>query len=292
MSNYLKIGLLVNAFAFLAYSIYWAVYSVFWIFRLTANLIPLMGTLNLSSLHQNIIIVQEYAASAGYFLALIGAVFAVLGIWQFVKKQEKYRRNLGLALVFEASFFLTLIPSSVHHLLGVAFSWTFVDIFVGISFLLQVCLVVPPLIIVGQNLGKPHKQFLVLKWATIGAPLVVWAFWFKYLFLWLDALLPLGPKQVDVLVVFGGVNSVVTLLGASVLTTLACIAFYRVRKINTRLVGAALILFGGYFAIYDLVSLWVPVYNSFLYLTDFWMIALLIIGVITLIEKPKNIEKY
>ncbi len=292
MPNYLKIGLLAGVSSFLAYSIFWAAYSVFWVFRLTTTLIPMMETINLSSLHQNIILVQEYSASAGYFLALIGAVFAVLSIRQFVKNQERYRHNLGLALVFEAAFFLTLIPSSIHHLLGVALSWTFVDVLVGISFLLQVCLIVPPLIIIGRNIGKPQRQNSVLKWIAIGMSLVVWAFWFKYLFLWIDALLPLGPKQANLPVIVGGINSVLTLLVASVLATVSCIAFFQQRKINNRLVGAALLSLGGYFAIYDLVSLWVPVYNSFLYLTDFWMIALLITGGTILKAKPNNIEKH
>lgn len=292
MPNYLKIGLLAGVSSFLAYSIFWAANSVFWVFRLTTTLIPMMETINLSSLHQNIILVQEYSASAGYFLALIGAVFAVLSIRQFVKNQERYRHNLGLALVFEAAFFLTLIPSSIHHLLGVALSWTFVDVLVGISFLLQVCLIVPPLIIIGRNIGKPQRQNSVLKWIAIGMSLVVWAFWFKYLFLWIDALLPLGPKQANLPVIVGGINSVLTLLVASVLATVSCIAFFQQRKINNRLVGAALLSLGGYFAIYDLVSLWVPVYNSFLYLTDFWMIALLITGGTILKAKPNNIEKH
>lgn len=292
MPNYLKIGLLAGVSSFLAYSIFWAANSVFWVFRLTTTLIPMMETINLSSLHQNIILVQEYSASAGYFLALIGAVFAVLSIRQFVKNQERYRHNLGLALVFEAAFFLTLIPSSIHHLLGVALSWTFVDVLVGISFLLQVCLIVPPLIIIGRNIGKPQRQNSVLKWIAIGMSLVVWAFWFKYLFLWIDALLPLGPKQANLPVIVGGINSGVTLFVASVLATVSCIAFFQQRKINNRLVGAALLSLGGYFAIYDLVSLWVPVYNSFLYLTDFWMIALLITGGTILKAKPNNIEKH
>ena len=106
MPNYLKIGLLVGGSAFLVYSIFWAAYSVFWVFRLTTNLIPIMRSMNFSSPQQNIILIQEYSASSGYFLALIGAVFAVLGIWQFIKKQQRYRHNLKLALVFEATFYL------------------------------------------------------------------------------------------------------------------------------------------------------------------------------------------
>ena len=43
------------------------------------------------------------------------------------------------------------------------------------------------------------------------------------------------------------------------------------KNINIKLVGAAAILTGGYFLIYDLVSVWDPIYRDFLSLTDFWM---------------------
>jgi hypothetical protein len=49
-------------------------------------------------------------------------------------------------------------------------------------------------------------------------------------------------------------------------------------------VGTAIILVGVYFVIYDIVSVWVPIYLAFLPLTDFWMITLLILGVAVLFD--------
>ncbi len=49
-------------------------------------------------------------------------------------------------------------------------------------------------------------------------------------------------------------------------------------------VGAALILVGSYFVIYDLVSIWVPIYREFLALTDFWMITLTFLGIAILLD--------
>jgi hypothetical protein len=36
--------------------------------------------------------------------------------------------------------------------------------------------------------------------------------------------------------------------------------------------------------IYDLVSVWDPIYHAFLPLTDFWMVTLLILGVAILVD--------
>ena len=100
----------------------------------------------------------------------------------------------------------------------------------------------------------------------------------------------LGPKQATLMSTVGAANSMLTLLIASIVTAGACLAFYQKKKVNKWLVSTALILFGSYFIIYDLVSIWVPVYGSFLYLTDFWMIVLPILGIAVLKLKSFNVN--
>jgi len=289
LPNYLKISLLIVAFSFLAYSIYWAAYSVFWIYNLTFNVTTFLEEMNIGTLQYAAILFQEYGASVGYFLSLIGAILTFQCTVLFIKNDKKYLDRLGKALFFEAVFFLLLIPSSIHHLLGVALSWTYVDVYVGLSFLLQALLIVPPFLMLSRNLRKPQNHTSILKWITIAAPSVVLGFWVKYLFLWLDTFSPLGPKQASLASTVGAVNSCLTLLVAGIITSVACLGLYRKRKLDTRLAGIALILFGSHFIIYDLVSIWVPVYSSFLYLTDFWMTALPILGIAALKMKPFNV---
>jgi hypothetical protein len=289
--NYLKISLLIIASSFLVYSIYWTVYSVFWVYNITFNIAALMQFLNIiSPLQQNLIIIQEYAASAGYFLAFIGAMFAVQCTVMFLKNNESYLDSLGKTLLFEAFFFLMLIPSSIQHFLGSVLSWSFVDIYVGLSFLLQALLIALPLLRLRRSLRKPQNQASILKWVAISMPSVVLGFWFKYLFLWLDTLSPLDTNQANLASIVGAVNSFVTLLVAFIITSLACLVLYRKRIVNTRLVGIGLILFGSCFLIYDLVSIWVPIYSSYLYLTDFWMVVLPILGIAVLKVKSFNIN--
>ncbi len=291
LTNHLKISLLIVAFSFLAYSIYWAAYSTFWVYYITFNIVTFFGEMNVATLQAIVIIIQEYAASAGYFLALIGAVLAVQCTVLFIKTDGKYLDRLGKTLLFEALFFLLLIPSSVHHLLGVALSWTFVDIYVGLSFLLQALLIALPFLMLSRNLGKPLNHASILKWIAVGAPAVVWGFWVKYLFFWLDTFYPLGPQQASIASIVGAFNSCLTLLIAGIITSATCLILYQKRKADTRLVGIALILLGSYFIIYDIVSIWVNIYRDYLYLTDFWMTVLPILGIATLKTKPFNITQ-
>ena len=290
LPSYPKISLLIVAFSFLAFSVYWAAYSVFWVYNITLNIASWLQALSIiSPLQQIIIIIQEYAASTGYFLAFVGAIIAVRCTILYIKNDKKYLDEFSKALFLVALFALLLIPSSVHHLLGVALSWIYVNVYVGLSFLLQALFIAPSFLMLGHNLREPQNRASILKWVTIAAPLAVWGFWVKYLFLWLDTLSPLGPKQATLVTVVGAANSCLTLLIAAMITFAACLILYRKRKVDTKLVGVTLILIGSYFIIYYLVSIWVNVYSSFLYLTDFWMTALPILGIAALRTKPFNV---
>ena len=98
----------------------------------------------------------------------------------------------------------------------------------------------------------------------------------------------MGPQQATLMSTVGVANSLLTLLIASILTVLACLGFCKTKRMNKWLVGFALILFGSYFIIYDLVSIWVPIYASFFYITDFWMITLPILGARILMIKSNT----
>ena len=150
--------------------------------------------------------------------------------------------------------------------------------FVGLSYLLQALLIVPPFMVLGFKIKNNQSQAAIKKWACIAAPLFVFAFWFKYLFLWIDTFSPMGPQQATIASTVGAVNSWITLLIAGVLTIFACLGYYKNKKINKYLISTALIVFGGYFVIYDLVAIWEPVYSWFFYVTDIWMITIPILG--------------
>jgi hypothetical protein len=280
LPNYLKICLLIVITSFLAFSIYWAVKAPFTLYDLIGFFYsPFFRTLTMNHPFAfPLIASQEFAATIGLLVNLIAAILAFRCTIFFIKNDKKWLKTLGSALLFEALFFILFIPTSIHHLVGTVLSMNTANIHVGLSYLLQVLLIAPPFIMLSYNLKKPQNHALIRKWICIAAPLFVFGFWFKYLFLWIDALSPLGPQQATLMSTVGAANSFLTLLIASIATTVACLAFYQKKKMNKWLVGIALILFGSYFIVYDLVSILVPVYGSFLYLTDFWMVTLPIMG--------------
>jgi len=288
--NFLKISLLIVVVSFLAYSVYWAAIVPFtsydvWVF--ISGPVFQNSPMN-TPLSVVLLFLQEYAAAIGFLVNLIAAVLAFQSTIHYIKGNKKWQKSLGKALIFEAVFFLLFIPTTLHHMGGAFLSMAGADFFVGLSYLLQVLLIVPPFIVLGRKLKNNQNQASIQKWAFIAAPLFVFAFWFKYLFLWIDTLSLMGPQQATVMSTVGALNSGLTLLIASLLTAFPGLGYYKTKKINKWLTGFALIVFGGYFIIYDLVAIWEPVYSWFFYVTDVWMITLPILGAAILKMKSLN----
>jgi hypothetical protein len=289
----LKLALLIVAGSFLAYSIYWLINGVIWGYTVAQMLlhiyqIPILTSMGAPAL--TALFIQEICSVANSFVLLFCGVFAFQSAIFYVRKIQKYFQRLRWALVLLAVFSLLLVPASVHHLLGVAFGWVMVDVFVGLSYLLQALLIVPPLFILSQKMRKPQEAAPILKWATIAAPLFVFALWFKYLFLWVDTLSPMGPKEASAWSLVGAANSVVTLLVASAVTAIACYTFNWKKKFSKPLAGIALSLVGGFFIIDLVVAFFVPIYASFWYLTDFWMLTLPVLGGALLMSQTKTVN--
>ncbi|MGE5555287.1 MAG: hypothetical protein ACM3UY_03340 [Methanocella sp.] len=284
----LKVAILIIATAFLAYSIYWLVNGIIWGYTLTYQLLNVaqapffaqMGTAELTAL-----VIQEYCSVTNSFVLIFCGAFAFQSAVYYVRNNENYLRKLGWALILLAIFSLLLIPASIHHLLGVALGWHMVDILVGLSYLVQALLILPPLLVLGQKLNTPQNMASIKKWALIAAPTFVFALYFKYLFLWADTLLPMGPKTATAASTVGALNSMVTLAIAGAITIAACYALHKRKNTGKNLAAVALILVGGFFIIYSLVALFVPVYAWFWYLTDTWMLTLPILG-IALLTQP------
>jgi hypothetical protein len=216
---------------------------------------------------------------------LIGAIFALNCALLFFKKDPKYLEKLGRVLLFESLYFLLLLPVAINHIVGsIISSSAFLNFYTGVSYLLQAVLIFPPLFMLSRKLKKPQDIPSILKWVGITAPLYVFGFWVRQGLMWVYALSPSGTQQGSLIDTIGSVNSVLTLLVAAIVSTVAWLTFRQKKKLNTWLVGTAIILVGVYFVIYDIVSVWVPIYLAFLPLTDFWMITLLILGIAVLFD--------
>jgi hypothetical protein len=279
--KFLKVALLIVAISFLAYSIYWAAiipFSTYGVFTFMESATFQNSPMN-TPLSVQLLLFQELAGAVAFLVNLIAAVLAFQATLQYIKNKQKWQTTLGKALIAEVVFFLLFIPTTIHHMGGAFISMAGADFYVGLSYLLQALLIVPPFMVLGLELKNRQSQDSIQKWACITAPLFVFGFWFKYLFLWIDTFAPMGPQQATIASTVGALNSWVTLLIATALTVFACWGFYKTKRINNLLVGTALVVFGCYFVIYDLVAIWEPVYSWFFYVTDMWMITLPILGI-------------
>ncbi len=278
---YLNISLLIVAASFLAYSIYWLVNGIIWGYTLTQMILHINQIFILSSMGQAELLalfIQEGCSIANSFVLLFCGVFAAQSAIFYVRNNPNYLQKFRWALNLIAIFSLLLVPASLHHLLGVAYGWSMVDIYVGLSYLLQALLIVPPLFMLSQKMRNPQNPEATLKWVTIAAPLFIFALWLKYLFLWLDTLSPMNIQGDSLMSTVGTINSFLTLLIAGSVTAWGCFNLNKKRPNAEKLLASGLILVGVFFIIFSIVAIFVPIYASFWYLTDFWMLTLPILG--------------
>jgi hypothetical protein len=287
-----KAAVLIVAAAFLGYCIYWLFQGFIWGYTVTFMLLHVsqIGPLHSAGSGElAALFVQEYCSVANSFVLFFCGVLAFQSAIYYMKGNQKYLRVLRRALVLLAVFSLLLVPASVHHLLGVASGWFMVDIGVGLSYLIQALLIAPTLLMLTQKMRSPQNPEAIKKWAFIAAPAYVFALYFKYLLLWWDTLMPMGPKEATLATTLGSVNSVLTLLIGGIVVTVACYSLNHEKKYSVRLAGTGLIVVGCFYLVDSLVALFVPVYASFWYLTDFWMLSLPVLGAAIMLADRKSV---
>lgn len=229
--------------------------------------------------------IQESCSVANSFVVMACGVLAFQSAVFYLRGNPRFLGRLRWTLILQAIFSLLLVPASIHHLIGVASGWFMVDVFVGLSYLVQALLIAPPLLVLSQKMGTPQELAPIQKWTTIVAPAFVFALYFKYMFLWVDTLNPMGPQHVTAATLVGTANCLITLLVASAVAVAASMAFRWGKPVWKPLVGICLVLVGIFFHIFTVIAVLVPVYASFWYLTDTWMLTLPIIGIYILTKR-------
>ena len=216
-------------------------------------------------------------------------MFALSAARLFLKNDRLYVGKLEYALLFESLYFLLFLPAALNHLVGSVISTSpFLNFYNGVSFLLQVMLVFPALFVLSRKLKSPEESGSVLKWAGIAASLYVLGLWVKNGLMWVYAISSSQTVQWSFAGVVGFVNSWLTLLFAAVVCCAVCVTLWQKHKLNVRLAGAAIVLVGVFFLIYDFVSVWDTVYRGFLTLTDFWVVTLLFVGAGLLVDSRRT----
>ena len=176
--------------------------------------------------------------------------------------------------MLEAVQYLFLIPFITQW---VVFSGMAAELTI-ISFSVQIVLITPTLLMLYLRLKKPQtSQTAILKVAAVAAVAFMFAMWIKHFFFNLYAL-PIDFS--NPILTVGFVNSTVTLLVSALILTAVFLPFIRGKRtiFSFRGLGVALIVAGVYFVVYLAISAVNSGYQSFLILTELWMISLLITG--------------
>ena len=283
----IKKALSIVAISYLLYNIYQAITTTIFVthFPLVITRLPQFITSSQPLLQLGLFLFQETAGSVGSYLRFVAAIFAVYSTILFLRNNPKYLEAFRKVVLFESLYFLLLLPAASNHLFGSTISSSaLLNVYTGVSVLLQALLIFPALFILYSKLKTPRNVDSILKWATIAAPLYVFGFWIRHGFLWVYALSISASPQMGFFEVVGFFDSWLALLVATFVVLIVCLKFRQKTKIDMWLVGSAIILFGVYFVVYDLVSIWQTTYRAFLPLTDFWMVSLPILGIALLLE--------
>lgn len=290
--SFLKKALLIVAISYLLYNIYQAIITTIFVsnFPIIITRLPNFIESSQPALQLWLFLLQELIGSIGIYLRLIAGAFAVYAVILFMKKDKRYLEKFSRVLLFESLYFALLIPAGINHVVGSIISnSTFLNFYTGASFLLQAALIFPPFFMLSRRLRKSQDHSSFPNWAVIVMSLYIFGIWVKHGLMWVYALSPSAPQQAGLINTIGFVNSSLTLLIAAIITVGAWL-FFRQKNKYKPLLGAALILVGVYFLIYAIVAVWVPIYLSFLTLTEFWMITPPILGVALLLDSENSIS--
>ncbi|PVX27087.1 MAG: hypothetical protein CW716_04070 [Candidatus Bathyarchaeum sp.] len=274
-----KTALLIVATSYLLYSVYQAALTTVFLFEFpfTLNLFMIDQTV---TFNVPLLLLQEAAGSIGVYVRLGAGLLALQAAWLFAKGSDRVLKKLSKVMLLESIYFLLLLPSGINHVVtSITNPGGFFNMYTGASFVLQPLLIFPSLFMASRKLKQSINKTVDFKWLGIAGICYVFALWVKHSLMWVYALVPLGNPQWSLIHYIGSADSLLTLLIAGIFAVAAYLAFEQKKKLDTSLVGITLTLVGLYFVIYVLVSIWVPVYLSFLELTEFWLIVLPLLGI-------------
>lgn len=285
--NYLRFtraAFLVVAISFLVYNIYQAIITTMIIthFPLMIERLPEIIQSTNPSLQLALFLAQEVAGSTGAYVRLTGAIFALNFSILFLRNKPSYLNKLSKALLFESLYFLLYTPVVFNHFIGSTISASpYLNFNVGLSYLLQISLVSPPLLMLSLKLKNHSTSASTISWVPVAVSLYIFGAWIKHGFMWIYGVLPMltEPTIIDAV---GSLNSLLTLLSAAIISG---ISFFMTKanrgKNNLKicLVSLAAVLAGAYFVIYAVISIFSPIFGAYVLLTDFWMITLLALGI-------------
>jgi hypothetical protein len=236
----------------------------------------------------SILVISDYVLPViGEFFRLIGIILALFSaylVWgpkpnPFIKVKKK----AAVAIVFEAIYFLLLLPINLFLISQL----DVLPIFIG--FILQVLLVSPLLIVLSLKVWRyqeTHKTDM-LKWVGIAAIGYLIGIWINNVFKWSSTTNVEGLGfLLGAITSLNFLNSIITL---SLSLVFAVAGFYTMskkenKKLSTRLFALSIIMLSLYFVIF-IVNSALTSSLEWVLLTEIWPIALLGLGLNMLKEE-------
>ncbi len=274
--------LLVAAVALLIYETYLLQKSFLALYQIYQNITVNAGQNGISA-HGYMWFFSEVSGEVGLILRFAGAIFFVAFAVALLRKKPALV-FLRRGVLLETVQYLFLIPFITQWVFfsGIAAELTI------FSFGMQIVLITPTLLMLYLRLKKPQNSLTpILKVAAVAAVSFMFAMWIKHFFFNLYAL-PIDFSS-PILTV-GFVNSAVTLLVSALILLAVFLPFIRGKNagFSFRGIGIALIVASIYFFVYLAVAAVNIGYQNFVFLTELWMVSLLIAGIGFLIKKKNN----
>ncbi len=235
---------------------------------------------------------SELIGEVGLILRFTGACFFVAFAAFFLKKREISVSILRKAVLLEGIYYLFNIPFIVYLFTRPPSPSAAQTVYyeTAISYTVQAILVSSTFLLLYFKTDHPNVEYnQLVKWSAIGSVAFVFALWVKHFLFNLYAL-PISLE--NPILVLGLLNSTFTMLIASLILLFSFLPIIRgkTRNINFRAAGISLVLVTIYFIIYISIALEISTYMNFLMLTEYWTIALGILGITLLVKRESKLN--
>ncbi|HSV49568.1 MAG TPA: hypothetical protein VLH35_04565 [Candidatus Acidoferrales bacterium] len=217
---------------------------------------------------------SEVSGEIGLILRFAGALFFVAFAVLLLKKKPALT-SLKRGILLEAIQYLFLIPFITQWVIFSSGIRSYETIF---SFTMQIVLITPTLLMLYLRLKRPQtSQTSRVKAAAIAGIAFMFAMWIKHFFFNLYAL-PISFS--NPVLTAGFVNSALTLLVSALILVVVFLPFIRGKSASFSFkgLGVAFLVASAYFFVYLAIATVNSGYQSFLLLTELWMVSMVIVG--------------
>ncbi len=306
--------------AYLGYALYFAVYGLNFSIQLASD----TYVYNLISQNPWWWAILYYGSESvsgaiGLILRVIGGFFALHAAFLFWRKKDTalplIKRKAGTALLMEAGFYLSFIPSVIAafaYNLSTEYLYYF-DHTPGLLILygtgipcLAIVLAIPPLLLkLRTTIMRSTPSQEIIKWSCLTAVAYLFVvFWFNYSMLWAGVMVPYPHLQVQYGLNFllepsNLMSFVITVFGLFLIATFGLLfTLPAIRKQSVKLdlgrIGTVIVAFGGYFIFNTIIyyltggyeahpSVWYEVIGP-LHNPNLWCVAFVFLGLAVLVR--------